>query len=339
MIYQLTDIKAIIKDGGYLLFRGTSKEMHVRNQNNNIIIPAQIQPLGFTDGKKIICNDTHTGKAYLLKDENSTKILDVIFSDYKIGSYISPFAILYSGSIFERCWYIAKNEDILYEVKGGVSKFFSFEGAYFFESDSVIRRIQIETGQTLWQFDVKNLGTYTTFDVVHSQTVTHTMDLKKVIGAYNGGLWLLVGNSMLLCIDIHSGKELTRFVFVENIDAIRHLEMDLGIGMIFSIGVHHYFEYHINTEEYYLYDVSPSVLQHGVDMTYMGDWSGNQIFFYRSKHEPGFGLFDRQSKTVLWTDKTPDYNGSFTGVRDIKFHNGLLYVLDSSQTLNVYRLE
>ena len=217
-----------------------------------------------------------------------------------------------------------------------------------------------KTGDALWQYDVPS-----EFDWVNELYINkpehHKADVRRLIGVYEGILWVTLNNGRLLGLNIENGN------LVYNIHEVNqhgnnllhpnlgpfwgnYLQLDTEKGVLFGLRQHYYYEIDLKSpiESYFLYDISESCKKSQIEADVAGyewSWHGNEIYFgynrfgthvYNNSGGNNLGIFDRQKREVVWATRIEGDNGQVRNLSKIEYATGKVYALDQSQTLHIF---
>lgn len=209
------------------------------------------------------------------------------------------------------------------------------------------------TFSNLWQYDLPE-GVYNWIDGSGRNTKG---EIERIIGVYEGVLWLSLNSGRLLGLSVKDGFLLYNisqpnlypqgYVFREENKYLwygRHWQLDTEKGVLFGLTSCYYFELDLNNpnETFAFYDISPTCEQHHIkaNMPVLEwSWQGDEVFFGDTdfKNQPSHvGIFNRKTRQITWTSRELGEDGIFKGINKVEYQDNRLYVLDRASTLHIF---
>lgn len=208
------------------------------------------------------------------------------------------------------------------------------------------------TGQALWVFNLPE--TKYDWETKGAYGRAHKGEISKIIGENSGIIWIALNSGRLLGITSSSGEKNYELLFpnISSEDFSNdqgvflyglHTKLDKKRCVLFGMVFHYYWETDLRDPEntYICYDISKTCLEHGINfnnLQYQCHVS-DEIFFAQNEfaQDPSYvGIFNRDTREVIWTSRELGEEGIFKGVRKVEYSEGRLYVLDRAQTLHVF---
>lgn len=325
---------------------------------------------------------------YLLNKLKTIKIYDkpdgnrVLFYRNELVILNSLNKVVYSSSFFENLQIIkdVRISDILedyivfydkkptvtytiYNLKNNTS--FVFHKNYFeyylnkiFYTTIEKKVISLKKINILWSFNLSNnFNFYRRSNYENAPDEYYEAEIIRIIGEYEGVLWLVLNNGRLLGLDTQTGNlkhdllKPLNFVGEEKryFEVSLFSDIDKDKGILFGISHTHYFEIDLKNpeESYYYYDISETCKQNQIEADYPSYdlvWHGNEIFIgqnqlHYDKYPCGVGIFDRATKQITWTSQLLEEKIIFKGIKKIDYSENRLYVLDMEGNLYVFERE
>ena len=252
-----------------------------------------------------------------------------------VSSIQGKRVIFYYGGTFDKTYgvYDLLRQKVNFETAKFIGNFY-FNDFGVDESQRVLICRNLNNGNIRWEFSLKPYGSY----LVNGQE--RKMNVEKFIGVYNGTLYIKAGTILILGVDIVNGNE----VFKYKKDGKKHLflgnlELDHERGVIFSVGPKHYFETNLHTNDVTLSDHSEDTIKHAVQSYKLGSWNDHLIYFWEGHTNNKFGVFDRRTKRIIFSGAIEEVAGKFSAIRDVKYNQHKLYVLDYYFTLHIFDIK
>lgn len=207
----------------------------------------------------------------------------------------------------------------------------------------------IQPFNPLWHYD---LGTkYNYFkeaDYQGEPPVEVQAEVIKFLGVYKNELWLVL-NSGLLALNIETGTE-TRYIkegkmvvgepFFEDFKGYLGYDtfLDEEKGIIFSLNLHFYIEYDLNSNKNHFdsYSFKASSKKNGLHLNHIGGYDAENIYAYEGSDNNRFAIFSREKKEIIWSEKIPEAEDKFPAIRDLQYGAEKIYVLDHYNTLHIF---
>lgn len=204
----------------------------------------------------------------------------------------------------------------------------------------------------LWHYD---LGTkYNYFkeaDYQGEPPVEVQAEVIKFLGVYKNELWLVL-NSGLLALNIETGTE-TRYIkegkmavgepFFEDFKGYFGYDtvLDEEKGIIFSLNLHFYIEYDLNSNKNHFdsYSFKASSEKNELHLNHIGGYDAENIYAYEGSKNNRFAIFSRDKKEIIWSEEIPEVKDKFPAIRNLQYGAGKIYVLDHYNTLHIFEKE
>lgn len=240
---------------------------------------------------------------------------------------------------------------------GCIDKFnnlnFSNEYIYIYiGNDKNLNSYLLSEKKNLWHYD---LGTkYNYFkeaDYQGEPPVEVQAEVIKFLGVYKNELWLVL-NSGLLALNIETGTE-TRYIkegkmavgepFFEDFKGYFGYDtfLDEEKGIIFSLNLHFYIEYDLNSNKNHFdsYSFKASSEKNGLHLNQIGGYDTENIYAYEGSDNNRFAIFSREKKEIIWSEEIPESKDKFPAIRNLQYGAGKIYVLDHYNTLHIFEQE
>ena len=87
--------------------------------------------------------------------------------------------------------------------------------------------------------------------------------------------------------------------------------------------------------EYSLYEAKESVKNHSVRMDQTAVFMGSNMIVYEGAHASRYGIFNRESKEIIWSSELVDIDDNPLWIRELAYAKNKLYILDQFYTLHI----
>lgn len=242
------------------------------------------------------------------------------------------------------------NNKVLWESERAFFKPFGLNDNCFLSlNNNFIYLNKIINSEIIWQHD---LGTkYNYFkeaDYQGEPPVEVQAEVIKFLGVYKNELWLVL-NRGLLALNIETGTE-TRYIkegkmavgepFFEDFKGYFGYDtfLDEEKGIIFSLNLHFYIEYDLNSNKNHFdsYSFKDSSEKNGLHLNHIGGYDAENIYAYEGSDNNRFAIFSRQKKEIIWSEEIPEAQDKFPAIRNLQYGAGKIYVLDHYNTLHIF---
>jgi outer membrane protein assembly factor BamB len=226
---------------------------------------------------------------------------------------------------------------------------------FYKKNKNLLIAINNLTGEILWQFHLSNqYNFYRKSNFENSPDEYYEAEIIRIIGEYNDAVWVVLNNGRLLGLETQTGKvkhdllKPLNFITEEKryFEASRKSAIDKEKGILFGINQTHYFEIDLQKpeESYLYYDISETCILNQIEADYPSYelvWHQNEIFIgqnqqHYDKRPCHVGIFDRETRQIIWTSRQLDEEVVFKGIRKIDYAENRLYVLDMENNLYVF---
>ena len=290
------------------------------------------------------------GHLFSVYKDSFINVLD--FSTYEMRLGMKNICLITNRQVPETLLFDIEKKHILWKQ----DKYFSFQ---IFDNEllvdnekSGIVRYAFQTGLSLWHFLLPE-GVYDGYNVHFKQVKKG--EISKIIGVYDGVLWVALNTGWLLGLDVDNGTGRHRIRQPIEFDEMRifvglYTQLDTQKRVLFGLRNTHYWEIDLEKEvlSYQIYDISSSCQQFKIRAEmpiYDWIWLGNEIFFgeiYDADHRQDtntVGIFDRTKREIIWADRIGKKGEIFPTIQKIDYAEQRLYVLDGECTLHVFERE
>lgn len=206
----------------------------------------------------------------------------------------------------------------------------------------------IQPFNPLWHYDLGTKYNYKEADYQGEPPVEVQAEVIKFLGVYKNELWLVL-NSGLLALNIETGTE-TRYIkegkmavgepFFEDFKGYFGYDtfLDEEKGIIFSLNLHFYIEYDLNSNKNHFdsYSFKASSEKNGLHLNQIGGYDTENIYAYEGSDNNRFAIFSREKKEIIWSEEIPESKDKFPAIRDLQYGAGKIYVLDHYNTLHIF---
>ncbi|PWB22669.1 hypothetical protein [Flavobacterium sp. HTF] len=246
-----------------------------------------------------------------------------------------------------------KNNE-LWESERTFFKTFVLNDDYFFSyNENLICLNKIIDAEILWQYDLKTKYNWRQrAEYIDEPPVEKQAEVIKFLGDYKNELWLLLNSGALLALNIETGEE-SRYIKEGKIitgesdfeDFKGYFGCDTVLdekkGLIFNLSKHFYIEYNLNSTNIYFdsYSFKESSITHKLNLNYIGGFDEENIYSYEGSDNNRFAVFSKQKKDIIWSGQIEEVKDKFPAIRDMKYGDGIIYVLDHHNTLHIFEKE
>ena len=117
--------------------------------------------------------------------------------------------------------------------------------------------------------------------------------------------------------------------------------LDEEKGIIFSLNLHFYIEYDLNSNKNHFdsYSFKSSSDKNGLHLNHIGGYDTENIYAYEGSKNNRFAVFSREKKEIIWSEEIPEAKDKFPAIRNLQYGAGKLYVLDHYNTLHIFEEE
>lgn len=236
-------------------------------------------------------------------------------------------------------------------IKHWGKNYFSNDFLFVSQKEDIIS-YSLQNFHPLWQYALPD-GLYDGYNPHFKQV--KKAEISKIIGVYDGVLWVALNTGWLLGLDVVNGTEQHTIRQPSTFEQLRifislYTQLDSEKGVLFGLRNTHYWEIDLEKEvlSYQIYDISSSFQQFKIRAEmpiYDWIWLGNEIFFgeiYDADHRQDtntVGIFDRTKREIIWADRIGKKGEIFPTVQKIDYAEQRLYVLDGECTLHVFERE
>jgi hypothetical protein len=339
--------------------------------NGNIIYENNI--LEFYVNKNTIVIINSDGITYIdLKNNIQNKIKNV----FGINSFVNEKEIIYgypnedySGSYVSKV--NLKTKEFIWTKKSFFLKTFSWHGLNFVGGKSIYK-LNTDNGETFWQFDLSQLGTW---KLNYETEEKRAKEVRQFIGVYNSVLWVYLNSGEIIGIDIENGKLCcqisavekknltgeTNFSAEENGYRLYYCQyiLDESQGKIIGLFGDLFYEIDVNSRvqkrlrwrrntrhspKTIAYGLKQEFEQKGViwkDIGINSVLQGTLLYFY-NYNQLVFAILDIGTKQIIYVSekiKVMENSEVFTQLKDLQVSNSNVYVLDSARTLWIFEKE
>jgi outer membrane protein assembly factor BamB len=203
------------------------------------------------------------------------------------------------------------------------------------QDDTDIIAIDINNGTELWQFSISDFPNY-----INGFFREQEADIKQILGVYDKLLWVHVGGSWLIGIDVETGKLVHRMENIMRGDS-KHNFLDTTNGILKTLGYNYYAEFDLKTLQFRKQTTIQNVdnIRIRASNFYEGDKHLYFCGYYNNEFDvPNiFGIFDTEKAEIIWHNTTKDDMGYF--YNPPQANDKLLAVLDDKHNLLIYDRE
>lgn len=341
--YNINNVKAFTIKGNALFF---NNEFEVFADDILILKSSKsLQEIKY-DYPFIYISDIY-GNSFLIDKE--VKFLEETFID----KIISDSCILVSKDD-KTALYNIKKQTLDYLLDFNVFKFLLLGNHLFFFKKNTyeIKVFSLIQKEYIWEYPL--LSKYNYFkeaDYQGEPPVEVQAEVIKFLGVYKNELWLVL-NSGLLALNIETGTE-TRYIkegkmavgepFFEDFKGYFGYDtfLDEEKGIIFSLNLHFYIEYDLNSNKNHFdsYSFKDSSEKNGLHLNQIGGYDAENIYAYEGSKNNRFAIFSREKKEIIWSEEIPETQDKFPAIRDLQYGAGKIYVLDHYNTLHIFEEE
>lgn len=265
-------------------------------------------------------------------------------------------------------YYILSEDDLIYydrvskktmhnEIEifdGKIGKSFLHMKNIFFDKNRSIHRMDIDTGELTWQFPISQFGKF-----VSSWGEERDYEIEQFIGIHNNILWIKISffSGGLIGLDVETGelrhqlKFSNDFIGLTSIKSIKDNDVPfyrcnyslLDNGRIIALAIDIYYEIDLTSdkpkvtaygldEEYQKFGIDKESISHNIVL------QENHLYFY-NHNQHIFAILNIETKKIIYvSDKinVPDTQEAWGQLKDLKVSEDKVYVLDSTNTLNIF---
>ncbi|MFN7115372.1 MAG: hypothetical protein ACK4TA_01150 [Saprospiraceae bacterium] len=357
-MYRKIDVKTRIRS-----FEVNNEVMAYLDKDNQLIFNTKIVEKNYTDSlykldsKYLFFNQNKKGYIATYEYEDlSVKSLPLFFALSSIanGKGIAFFNFQEERKTWESGYFDLINNQKISSISVenlSFSLFCQNDNFFFITiSRNNIFSIVKNTGKTVWQLDITDLGRYRR----NSQSPEEAGKVEKIIGVYNNLLIVTITNSTVLAIDIHTGAlkgkwrdlpegqsygKSKRTTLVYPFQSFIDQTQGKLIGLIGS----YYWEIDLYGDSIHLYDATEEFDKHQVGTQTSGQITpqGEHIFFASEYILPSaqrvqkVAAFNRSTKLIDWSYTFEDLAPMVMPKAPV-IEGDRLYILDTGGTLHIF---
>jgi hypothetical protein len=204
----------------------------------------------------------------------------------------------------------------------------------------------------LWQYTLPE-GVY---DYEDKFGTKYKSEIQRIIGQYEGVLWVALENGYLLGLSVDDGSLVHELSVPNNFTeyfpnekprfGANYTQLDEKEGKLFGMRLNYYWEINLQNpaNEYILYDISATCKEKQVVINYVEyeTWLQDEIIFreWSFAQDPSYvGIFNRKTRQITWASRELGEEGVFKGINKVEYQAGRLYVLDRASTLHIFERE
>lgn len=340
-----------------------NKKLFITDINNNLKFNEEILYFNI-DGQSFFLTDDFQyfedmkGISWLIKSGKKQKAPGIFFENRTINNLFiikknskrvnrkwewelalfnpHSFKCDYLNTSFKRPIYLAHNKKIF------VFKF----------DKTILEGISIKNKEKIWQFNLTQLSTFK-----DSRGDEYNYKVEKFIGIWKNQLLVACNNSLLLALDVETGKLLHQWQYFkkpENIKAYRNdklpeaydFQLDTTNNKLIASAYYSYLEIDLNTKEIQVIDLKEQLEEHGIlsfNSTLEKPFSDTHMFSTviiikkpGNIFKNGLVAINRQTKKIDWF-YTDEIFG--TGTNSPKLAGDKLYQLTLDGKLYIFEKE
>jgi hypothetical protein len=223
-----------------------------------------------------------------------------------------------------------KRQQIVWETSDLFREYSIIDGFLFVIYQNDLCRLDSYSGEVLWRLD---LGKY---NLEIDPSKVYDRRIKQAIGIFDGVFFIQIGVNIILGVDVLSGKEAFRHEYDRKKWFFVNLSIDKSTGTLFNLGYLHYFELHIPSGQFEIFPLAEQTKKFQIETNRIGGWQGDRIYFWEGSTNNRFAIFERSSRSIIDVGVIEERADMFPAIRDIKYWNHKIYVLDPSETLNIF---
>ena len=223
------------------------------------------------------------------------------------------------------------NETELWSRESYFGNIYYEENKLFGSLYSNIYRIDQQTGEVVWQYSLKQHGKYT----VNGET--KEIDVQQTIGIFNNSIYFKIGNKKIIGLEITTGNLIYESQYKEGFLVLDNLRIDSERKLIFSIGPTNYIEFYLDKNNYKLFNLSIETVANDIQLTRLGNWKGDKIYFWEGGSVQKFGIFNRNNKSIELAMRIEKMNGRSRAILKVLYDEQKIYILDQLGKLHIYR--
>jgi len=240
--------------------------------------------------------------------------------------------------------YCIQTSKVIWEVPKASVRF--TDGLLHTRNDELLTLYDVETGQPMWQVDVRELGCYTPHPCLYRPE--QEGKIVSVLGVYNNIIWLHLESSKLLGIDVTTGavmhqiKPVGPFPALEiewSIPSTHKCCLDKEQGQIIGMRWKIYWaidlkkvtpelEYHWLDDQLDRYQVHENVPN--------GGCFSPTHFFFAQYDDKRIAALNRQTLTVDWVHQLEPVLGKRSIINRMKYDSDHLFVFETAGLLHIF---
>lgn len=237
-----------------------------------------------------------------------------------------------------------QTSDVIWTVPKASMRF--TDGLLHSRNEELCVLYDINTGQPLWQVDVREMGRYTPPPSL--SLLEQEGKITSVLGVYNGVVWLHLESSKLLGIDVSTGNVLHQ---IEPVGPFPELDIEWSIpsthkccldkegGCIIGMRWKMYWTIDLKKAQpkldyqWLADELDPFEIYESVP--YGGCFSSTHFFFaqYDSKR---IAALNRQTLKVDWVYQLESKSGKRSIINRMKYDDGHLFVFETAGLLHIF---
>jgi len=340
-------LKSKIKDVNYYVL--SDKHLFFK-QNDDIIYKNKILEKNVGDdiiltGDNIFYNKGENGFfAYELKNDNkhffdNYAILNVKPMFLKKGIIINNDNQLY---LFDKFNFNKEKINVI-DYNWGI---ILFNEEYIFTNDiNKISSYHIPTTQPLWQFDLSRLGTFQNYN-----NEKQAYKVEKILGVHNEHLYVAINGSVLLELDIATGKITHKWhhlpekykEYPDDDFSARLFDLDQANNALVCLSGRRYDSIDLQTKEYNSVYIGKELKKYDiVSVRHQGDFTNEHISAVAhlkndTWFQDGIVMFNRKTNKIDFFYKDETFT---TGTATPKLAGNKLYQLDLDGNLYIFEKE
>ncbi|GAB3715609.1 hypothetical protein GCM10027592_56310 [Spirosoma flavus] len=246
--------------------------------------------------------------------------------------------------------YDIQKEEYLWKIEDRKDLFIANNITYAFRFNQ-IESFYIENSFQIWEYTIPE-GKYDWHQKSPYEYQVPRLikaEIKRVIGSYQGTVWISLNSGRLLGLDEQTGSlklDLPTPINLSNylpeaetpFWIAQNTYLDNEKGKLFGVYNHYYWELDLKnpTANYFLYDAKESCQQHQILMNFLGVWDQDEIYFWEGSINNKVGIFNRATKQVIWSTTIEEVVGKFPAIRKVEYVDKRLYVLDHNNSLHIF---